>query len=212
MTKQDQQARHGFSPGEINLPGAPRVNRETLMPLPVQRYCLLTVLPIVWIAVATPIRAQSAQPASAPGHDHRCNDGPVDAAELRAFSMRPVTFSHPRTEDGVVSPGTRYRAFASATGQRFRLIVHDRKTHGWREVRGLPFAWRPFTGLAWRDGRTLVFDRWSSPHVGVHYSVDVARGALVSASLFHEPMSEAERRACGHRARPDSIQRAYKHR
>jgi hypothetical protein len=34
--------------------------------------------------------------------------------------------------------------------------------------------------------RTLLFDRWSSPRFGVHYAVDVVRGAVIVAKTFHD--------------------------
>jgi hypothetical protein len=55
-----------------------------------------------------------------------------------------------------------------------------------REIRGLPFEWRPFSNLTWADDRTLMFDRWSSPHDGMHYALDVVGGRLVAAQSFHD--------------------------
>jgi membrane-associated phospholipid phosphatase len=31
-----------------------------------------------------------------------------------------------------------------------------------------------------------MFDRWSSPRVGMHYAVDVIDGKLIAALSFHE--------------------------
>ena len=108
-------------------------------------------------------------------------------AEFADVAMANTTLALGTARDTVVTDrARRYDAFTVATGQRFRLYVADRRTHRVREVRGIPFEWRPFSDLAWKDGRTLLFDRWSSPHDGVHYVVDVARGRLAAAAGFHD--------------------------
>jgi hypothetical protein len=95
-------------------------------------------------------------------------------------------------EDGVTDRRRRYEAVTVADvsteerTQRVRLFVVEHATGRTREIRGLPFAWRPFSDLAWVDDRTLVFDRWSSPHAGMHYAVDAAGGTLVAAVPFHD--------------------------
>ena len=40
------------------------------------------------------------------------------------------------------------------------------------------------TTLIRENNRTLVFDRWSQPHYGIHSVVDVRRKKLVMASAF----------------------------
>jgi hypothetical protein len=52
-------------------------------------------------------------------------------------------------------------------------------------VRGFDFP-RPFTDLAWRGNRTLVFDQWMQPHYAVHYELGLGRGKLIAAAPFWE--------------------------
>ncbi|WP_025414782.1 hypothetical protein [Gemmatirosa kalamazoonensis] len=116
-------------------------------------------------------------------------------AEFADVAMADTTLARGTTRDTVVTdPARRYDAFTVSTGQRVRLYVADRRMHRVREVRGIPFDWRPLSDLAWKDGRTLLFDRWSSPHDGVHYVLDVARGRLVAAAGFHEDPGEGLQR------------------
>mgnify|MGYP001587957400 FL=1 len=52
------------------------------------------------------------------------------------------------------------------------------------ELRGLPLPWRPLGALKWADTDRLAFDRWSQPHYGIHYVLDVRHGRLVLAAPF----------------------------
>jgi hypothetical protein len=52
------------------------------------------------------------------------------------------------------------------------------------EVEGIPLEHRPISDLVWTDDRYLVFDRWSQPHYGMHYVVDVAKKTLILATPF----------------------------
>jgi hypothetical protein len=65
-----------------------------------------------------------------------------------------------------------------------RLFVTERRTGKIFEIKGLPLEWRPFSDLIWADNRTLMFDRWSQPHYGVHYAVNVETRRLVAAVPF----------------------------
>ena len=81
----------------------------------------------------------------------------------------------------------RYEAFTSPHPDQsasFRIYFRERGTRKVYEVRGLPLPHRPFSDLAWANNRTLVFDRWSQPHYGIHYAVNVRRKKLVRASAF----------------------------
>jgi hypothetical protein len=85
------------------------------------------------------------------------------------------------------SPNGKYEAFTSShDGQSIsvRIYFRDRRTGKVYEVRGLPFPHRPFSDLAWISNTTLVFDRWSQPHYGIHYVMNAKDKKLVSASGF----------------------------
>jgi hypothetical protein len=43
---------------------------------------------------------------------------------------------------------------------------------------------RDFSDLVWVNDRYLVFDRWSSPHYGMHYIFDVTQKKLLLATPF----------------------------
>ena len=86
-----------------------------------------------------------------------------------------------KKENLITSRNLRYDAF---TISGTRLLVTDRKTAKVFEVRGLPMEWRPFSDLAWQDNQTLVFDRWSQPHHGVHYQINVKLKKLIRAVPF----------------------------
>jgi hypothetical protein len=86
-----------------------------------------------------------------------------------------------RSRDG------RYEAFSAYHPEQppsFRVYFVERATGKAYEVRGLPLPHRPFSDLVWTNNRTLVFDRWSQPHYGIHYALDVRRKKLVKASAF----------------------------
>lgn len=90
----------------------------------------------------------------------------------------------------------RYEAFIVADT---RLLVADRTTGKVFEIRGLPMEWRPFSDLAWVNNQTLVFDRWSQPHYGVHYQIDVRRKKLIKAVPFPDKVDSGQRSLRSHR-------------
>ncbi|HEX8144121.1 MAG TPA: hypothetical protein VF553_16085 [Pyrinomonadaceae bacterium] len=68
---------------------------------------------------------------------------------------------------------------------RDTIFIEDRRSGKIYEVRGFDFP-RPFTDLAWRGNRTLVFDQWMQPHYAVHYELGLGRGKLIAAAPFWE--------------------------
>jgi hypothetical protein len=90
-------------------------------------------------------------------------------------------------ENLVLSRDGRYEAFTSYhpyQSPSFRIYFVERQIARVYEVRGLPLLHRPFTHLLWVNNRTLVFDRWSQPHYGIHYVVNARRKKLERASAF----------------------------
>jgi len=86
-----------------------------------------------------------------------------------------------RSRDG------RYEAFTSYNPDQspsFRIYFAESRTGKIYEVCGLPLPHRPFSDLAWVNNRMLAFDRWSQPHYGIHYAVNVTGKKLVRASAF----------------------------
>lgn len=87
-------------------------------------------------------------------------------------------------ENPARSRDRRYEAFTSSDPTQFRIYFIERGTGKVYEVRGLPLPYRPFSNLSWVNNRTLVFDRWSQPHYGIHYAIDAREKKLVKAAAF----------------------------
>jgi hypothetical protein len=66
---------------------------------------------------------------------------------------------------------------------RERLVVEDLGSGKTYEIAGLSPRPRDFSSLVWL-GQVLVFDKWSQPHYGLHYAVDVQNGTLLLAAPF----------------------------
>ncbi len=88
----------------------------------------------------------------------------------------------------------RSRTYDAFTVSGTRLFVAERKTRKIFEARGLPLEWRPFSDVAWKNNQTLVFDRWSQPHYGVHYALNVRSKSLVSATPFADKFYRKQQR------------------
>ena len=136
-----------------------------------------------WVAQAT--QAQGAPSALPPSHRHFGMEAAAIQDSVPELTFVDTTLGASVVRGRLVTD--RRRRFDAFTVDGTHLFVRDRRTHRVREVRGLPFEWRPFSDLAWtRDGSLLV-DRWSSPHYAMHYALDVARRRLVAARSFHDP-------------------------
>ena len=142
--------------------------------------CALTAL----LAARQHAFAQSSQPPSVKSHPHPAVAKRTIEFDIPEFSVAETSLAAgAKTQDTVTDRRRRYDAFTVSDTQ---LFVTERRTGKTREIRGLPFEWRPFSGVMWADSRTLVFDRWSSPHAGVHYAVDIVSGRLVAAVAFRD--------------------------
>lgn len=98
------------------------------------------------------------------------------------FSMIETSLSSNPKKDNLVT--NRNRTYEAFTVTDTQLFVTERRTGKTFEIHGLPLEWRPFSDLVWVNSNTLVFDRWSQPHYGVHYAVDIKRKRLVIAKPF----------------------------
>ncbi len=103
-----------------------------------------------------------------------------------------------KKEDSISNHNRTYDAFiVSGT----RLFVEERKTRKIFEIRGLPLEWRPFSDLMWASSQTLVFDRWSQPHYGMHYAVNVTSRKLLVAASFPDKFYLEQQRPKRHNNR-----------
>ena len=144
----------------------------------------LVVVLVAACCVARAALAQGAPSALPRSHRHPGIEAPAIQDSVPELRYVDTTLDASVVRERLVTD--RRRRYDAFTVNATHLFVRDRRTHRVREVRGLPFEWRPFSDPAWtRDGILLV-DRWSSPHYAMHYALDVARRGLVAAQAFHD--------------------------
>lgn len=104
------------------------------------------------------------------------------APEAKLILLKSSMAGH----DTVLSPNRRWRAFMydSPDEQGGRVCVQEIQSGKEYELRGIPLPYRPISDLVWLDDRLLTFDRWSQPHYGIHYVVDVRLLRLVLSTPF----------------------------
>lgn len=121
--------------------------------------------------------------------------GDVIAQVLPGVEVAEVTLDKSVTKENLArSRDRKYEAFTSSDDTEFHIYFVDRATGKVYEVRGLPLPYRPFSNLSWVNNRTLVFDRWSQPHYGIHYAVNVREKRLVIAAAFPDEFYLKEQR------------------
>lgn len=94
-------------------------------------------------------------------------------------------------ENITVNHSETYRVFTTHE-TAFSIFVEDIKEGTIMEIQGFPSLWRPFSDFFWLTDDILVFDRWSSPHYGIHYVVDVRERKLIAAAAFPDQMPLSE--------------------
>ena len=98
--------------------------------------------------------------------------------------------------DSTISPDGRWRAFvvesADEPGGRIRIETVSGGQRG--ELRGVPLPYRPLSTLVWLNDELLAFDRWSQPHYGIHYVLNVRQRRLVLAAPFPDTVFTDESR------------------
>lgn len=114
--------------------------------------------------------------------------GDVMEQALPDVEVAEVTLDRSLTKENLArSRDRRYEAFTSYHPDQspsFRIYFVERATRKVYEVRCLPLPYRPFSNLSFVNNRMLVFDRWSQPHYGIHYAVNVREKRLVTAGAF----------------------------
>ena len=115
-------------------------------------------------------------------HRHFGVDKSDTGEQIPEFSMVETTLEANTKKENVVT--SRNRTYEAFTVDRTRLFIAERSTGKVFEIRGLPLEWRPFSDLTWANDHTLMFDRWSQPHYGLHYSVDMKAKRLTAAVPF----------------------------
>jgi hypothetical protein len=104
----------------------------------------------------------------------------------------------------------RSRKYDAFTISDTRLFVAERGTGKIFEIRGLPLEWRPFSDSIWASDQILMFDRWSQPHYGVHYAVNVESRRLVASAPFPDKFYLRQQRPKRKNNRRSRVQSAAK--
>ena len=87
--------------------------------------------------------------------------------------------------DSVLSPNGQWLAFVFSTHNEWaRVGLEDRRSGELYQLVDLPLEHRPINDIVWIDSTHLAFDRWSQPHYGMHYVIDIERTRLVLAAPF----------------------------
>ena len=138
--------------------------------------CGLTAL----LGLYTHALSQSPKP-SLKSHRH-LRIGESVGVDIPEFSMPETSLEAGLEKENLITNRTsKYEAF---TVSGTRLFVAEQGMGKIFEICGLPLEWRPFSDLMWADNKTLIFDRWSQPHYGVHYAVNVKTRKLLVAAPF----------------------------
>ena len=126
--------------------------------------------------------SQSRSPSLPKSHRHIGVSKSVVGVPIPTFSMAETSLEAGiKKENPITDRSRKYDAF---TVSGTRLFVAERRSGKIFEIRGLPLEWRPFSDLIWASDQILMFDRWSQPHYGVHYEVNVKSRRLVTSVPF----------------------------
>ena len=118
-------------------------------------------------------------------HNHviDVNESQLDLEDFKDFQVVPATVAPDlERENETSSQSKTLIAFSVCDEQACKIFFEDIEADQIYEIQGLPLPHRPFSGLVWITDNILVFDRWSQPHYGVHYVVDVNERNLLLAS------------------------------
>lgn len=93
-------------------------------------------------------------------------------------------------EEQVTTSDGKFGAFTSAG----KMFIMDLANTVLYEIQGISLDDRPFSGLVWVKDRYLVFDRWSNPHYGIHYVIDVVEKKALVMDPFPDEFTLAQGR------------------
>jgi hypothetical protein len=143
-----------------------------------------------WVALA--LLAACGRPPFTDPHRHVVDvharpwtiEGATEARIVRAAAPAGL-----EKKEVAENPGRTARAYVvnmpiGPNAYRERIFIDDLAARETFEIVDIPLPHRPYSDLVWLDGRHLAFDRWSSPHYGIHYVVDAATRRLVLARPF----------------------------
>jgi hypothetical protein len=154
------------------------------------KFCLLWFYPSEAAATLTPAFPGDNLPAIAV----EISQGFEDLAqeiEIVEISRLP----NQNRENITVNSAQTYQAFTiceflsefdQEQGCQEKIFIEETIAGKFYQIQGIPLSWRPFTNLAWTEENILSFQRWSNPHYGLHYVVDMNQKKLVDISAFDE--------------------------
>jgi len=157
-------------------------------------YRPVVLLFAVIFLVAVHVRAvgQASNPSLPRVHRHIGVDKSATGTDIPEFAMTEVSLEASTKKESLIT--NRARTHDAFTVERTRLFIAERSTGRVFEIRGLQLEWRPFSELTWANDHTLMFDRWSQPHYGVHYSVEVKEKRLTAAVPFPDKFFLAQQK------------------
>jgi hypothetical protein len=132
------------------------------------------------LGLATHAWSQSTKPSPVKSHRH-AGAGESVGADIPEFSMVETSLRG-RHEKGnlTTSRNRKYEAF-TVSGTRLLWLTRNGK------ILVVVCLWvASVSDLSWADYQTLVFDRWSQPHYGVHYAVNVKSRKLLVVAPFRD--------------------------
>ena len=158
------------------------------------RHSALLVRPdqTVWKEITRPDYELQWVPADFPDPHHHVVDVHTQGVPISIPDVRLVRVPRPRGErlrEVVTNRTASMRAYIvekpwTTNSRRDHIQIEYLGSGEVFEIEGIPLEYRPFSDLAWVGDRYLVFDRWSQPHYGIHYVVDVVKKKLILASRF----------------------------
>ena len=170
---------------EMTEPSAPRAKSP-------RTWCPMALLTAgILLALVLLVAAGCAGPLPDPiGHEVDVHAKPWSTELAPDVRLVPLELPAGVERKGtVVSPDERLRAYIVEMprdpDKQVELVCVERVESGQTfALPGAPLPWRSYSGLAWASDQYLVFDRWSQPHYGMHYVVDVYEMRLVHAAPF----------------------------
>jgi hypothetical protein len=130
--------------------------------------------------------AQNRGPLSDP-HKHvvAVHEKPWKTDLAPEIKMIPLEGTPEDIRDSVISPDGRWLAFVFSAQDEWARVGFQETRSGKRyQIINVPLAHRPINDIVWIDSTLVTFDRWSQPHYGMHYVVDVQNTRLVLAAPF----------------------------
>jgi hypothetical protein len=126
-------------------------------------------------------------------HNHivDVNESQPDLQNFEDFKVVAVSIEPDLERENVaVNQEKTFQAFSNCDDTACRIFFESLSTGQTYEIQGLPLPHRPFSDVVWVAENILVFDRWSQPHYGIHYAVDVSEQKLLLASPFPDELPQ----------------------